>query len=375
MEISCPHCSQKYHLPQEKVDDRRVYFFCENCGHRIVIDRKREGWFSFLPLKEEPLTVTNLFDGIFLSFNKKNVIFTYLVLLLFSLFGGIFALIVRGNIDFFGRHLFLSGFVLYLLVLAGIWLFDLHLYFISKNINNNIETGNNAPYRDFLQDFKMDFSSLFTVSIGLFLVFSILLFPVYLMKSHFGFVYTGFFSGLLLVLGILFIISAYFRDLLIAFIAMKPLTFRETIRSLLKFTAVENINIPVYSFLNGVISGFLSMVVFFIAGSAAFIILWSATAFLAPELAGELKNFTGNFSAVPEAADSLWSGIILGILFSSLVLLFIAAWLINLIQAIAVTAIRIMSSNPGHSIHRGVMLTVMTVTVLAIILAAAGIIF
>ncbi len=375
MEISCPQCSQKYQLPPEKVDDKRVYFYCENCGHRIVIDRTREGWFSFLPLKNRPLTATDLFDGVFLSFSRKNILFTYMVLLFFSLCGGIFALILRGNFDFFGRHLFLTGFLAWILMLVAIWLFDMHLYFISKNITHRIETGEETFYREFTGDFKTDFSFLFTVSAGILIIFTILLFPVYLMKSHFSFVYTGFFSGLLLILGALFFFTAFFRDQLIAFIAMKPRTFREATKSLGRFIAVEAVNIPLYSFLNAVISCFLILVVFAIMGSAAAVIIWSATVFISPELAGQLHNFSGTFSSLSGEVETMGSGIILGIFFSTLVFLFITAWIVNLVQALAVTALRIMSSNPGRSIHRGVTFTVMAVTALVIILAAAGLVF
>jgi len=369
MEISCNQCNQKYHLSEEKVDDRRVYFYCENCGHRVVIDRKREGWFSFMPLKEELLSVTNLFDAVYLSFSKKNVLFTYMVLILFCIFGGIFALIVRGNIDFFGRHLLLSGFMLYLLALGSTLIFDLHLYLVSKNLVFRIEQGQSPRYSKFMPDLKIDFPSIFTVSIGLFLAFTILLFPLYLMKSHFSLVYGGFFSGILIIFGFFFIISAYFRDILIGFITMKPRKFRDMIGSLFKFTAVENLNIPLYSFFNALISGFLGLIVFIIIGSAVAIILWSATAFAAPGLTGGITDLSHIFNPAPEAADSVWSGIVLAIIFGSLVMLFIAAWFINLIQALAVTAVRIMSSNPGRSIHRGVLLTVMAATVAAAILA------
>ncbi len=369
MEISCNQCNQKYQLSEEKVDDRRVYFYCENCGHRIVIDRKKEGWFSFKPLKEELLSVTDLFDAVYLSFSKKNVLFTYMVLLLFCILGGIFALVVRGNDGFFGQHLFLSGFMLYFLTLALTLIFDLHLYLVSKNLVCRIEQGQSPRYSEFMPDLKIDFPSIFTVSIGLFLAFTILLFPLYLMKSHFSLVYGGFFSGILIILGFFFIISAYFRDILVGFIAMKPRSFRDTIRSLFKFTAVENLNIPLYSFFNALISGFLGLIVFVLAGSAAAIILWSATTFLAPGLAGGITDLSHIFTAAPEAADSVWSGMVFAIIFGSLVMLFVAAWFINLIQALAVTAVRIMSSNPGRSIHRGVLLTIMAVTVIAAVLA------
>jgi len=73
MEIRCKKCNQKYNLPEDQVENKRVYFFCENCGHKIIIDRKKENGYSDLLPSTDPLNIRDLLSGIFYSFNMKNI--------------------------------------------------------------------------------------------------------------------------------------------------------------------------------------------------------------------------------------------------------------------------------------------------------------
>ncbi len=362
MEIVCNSCSQKYRIPDSRVEDKRIYFFCERCSNRIVVDRKRESWFSYRFFEESVLHVQDLFEGIFLSFNWKNILFTFILLIIYSLIMALFSFIGRENMSYFTSYP--ASFVIFLVLLFLLLLsvFDIHLYMLSRNIFNRIHYGMNIDYSANSHDIYIDSLAVILISAGSLLLFFILLLPVYPME-RLGFVYGGFISPVLILLMAGILVVQVFKNIILAYIAHRQRDMKNTLAGIVRFFRVENINIAVYgviiSIITAIIHGFIM------------IILLSAVLFTAAFITGFAASsyFTGGVETIMRLRELLmgvgtagadvpfeWSGMVLIGLTFYLFFLFVLSLGINLVQSLSTVAVHIMGTNPGRSINRNALL-------------------
>jgi len=382
MDIRCGKCNQKYHLPDDQVDDRRVYFFCENCGHRIVIDRKKEAWFSYRVL--EPLSHgADIFEGIYLSFNRKNFFITFFLLLFWTGVFAIAALAASHTMTFFSAHIFLGGFIVFVMAMLFMWTFDIHLYLLSRNLFFRIKNGKNMIFSGARDGIVQDMPSLAFISMGIPAICILVILPVYLMKSEFGAAYAGFFHGFMLICALLILLILYCKNILMAFIALRPRSLGHTVEGFFRFLAVENINIPVYLLIISIVTLFFAGTIFLLmAGALAVTTLTAGT--MLPSLLPHSGIIPGPLgggtlpslpSAGPESADSLWNGIAMAGFWTYLFFLVFISYAVNLVQSLASVAMKIMENNPGRSLGRGALLLGMVITTGFFVLLAATFLF
>ena len=370
MELTCDKCKQKYYIPDYRLDDRRVYFYCEKCEHKIVIDPARDIWSPFRVLKSKTLSAVHILDGIFLSFNKKNFLLSYILLVCLILYIGINGLIVYYNLSFYLSHAVFSGIYLFANLLFLWFVFDFHLYLISKNILHRIRTGANLAFSSVQPEIFHDMKPIFILSGGLILFLVLLILPVNLFKKGYAVFYAGFFNPPLVLLLFIIFALAFFKSIAYSFVALRTRKTMFAFKSMIKFLAVENVNIPIYLFLISIVTAFISAILYYIALVAAFGVgfitaLFSegmpSTAGAASVLSPELFK---NLSKTMADSDVRAGLVIYGAMFL-LILLVLIAYLINLNQTLATVAVHIMESNPGNSIDkRGVLAFIIAVVLL-----------
>lgn len=367
MEISCKKCGQKYHVPDEKVQERRLYFNCEKCEYKIIIDQRGESWSAFRGLSLERFSSRDILEGIFYSFNLRNILFTFFLLIIYAAIIFILSLVFTKNATFFTGYPSLSVFIIYLFSLLLIYFFDIHLYLLSKRIYYNISYEGSLSFSSIAPEINNDIKAIFFISIGFILFFSILFFPVYLMKSNYSLVYEGIFHILNLLLLSVILFSFFFKGIIYSFIAFRVRAPVTNFRDLIRFFRIENLNIPIYSLIISSVSLFVSVIIALLfCGSilVIFSLILPALAggasmqlgelFMRPETGG-LGNFSTSVGTI-FAANS--EGLTLVMISTLLVLIFIFSYIINLYQSLSSVAVFIMEKNPGKSVSRTAILLV-----------------
>ncbi|MCP4135487.1 MAG: hypothetical protein GY754_31250 [bacterium] len=370
MDIKCDNCGQKYYVPDDRIDDKRAYFNCERCDHKIIINHKKEShagtqrgkesWYSYKGLQSSVLTAKDILDGVFYSFNMKNVLISFLTLFSISLLLFIIMLISTGSNEFFAQNSFLLGIMSYLLFIILVFAYDIHLYLLSRNVFHRLRQDRNIRFSSVKEEISHDFKPISVFSIMTFLLFGILIIPVYPLRDIHELIYTGIFQSVFAFLAFVIVVVFYMKNILYSFIALKHRRVGETFRSMFKFIAVENINIPIYLFL----SNFISTVIYLLF--TAFFI--SGLGFIAYFLSGALDNYSSSAlnllpflsgasmgtmdKALTPVVPALSGGVILILIFTYIVFLFIIAFFTNLAQTLSTVAVYIMESNPGRSVSR-----------------------
>ncbi len=354
MDIRCRECGQKYHIPDSQIEDKRVYFNCDNCGHKTVIDKRKEKWSLFQGFHETESCSSNILEGIFHSFNLKNILFSFTTFLAISLIIGLCALIAWKNISFLGQHPFLSGFLLFILMLSFNHTLDIILYMLSRNSFSRISGEENISFSSIRKEISHNSLVIFLFSSGPVLLAGLLLLPVFAMKTDFGIVYSGIFYGIITILFTVIIFAVIFKNIMIAFAANKNRTVKSFFRNFFRFAAVENINIPVYSFIIAIVLAAMSSLIWGISSAA----ISGTSGILTSVFAAEgLSLFSGHdLAAVTSISGSVKAGLLLALISLFIITLFISAFMINLSQTLACAAIHIMESNPGRSANRPLIL-------------------
>ncbi len=373
MNIKCQECSKEFHIPEKQISGPRLEFICSNCQHKIVVMTKKERGAGRQPvyraLSAPFLTIKNLLDGIFYSFNLKNTILSFLVHLGLIFLLSPFVLIVYYNIEFFTAHPALSGFLVFFLIVVFSYAYDIHLYLLSLNAYSRINTGRSMQFSAQTEYIINDIKSVFIVSSGVFIVFMILLLPLFLLDTEWGIVYEGFLYIAILILALSLIVILYFKKIIYAFIANKQRSIKNNFLSFMRFIIIENINIPIYMFFTGAITSMIGFIVFGLIFTVILLVAVITALSLIPQLLPGLAspNIADNLPALYSIVPHLTGvgGILIAATTFS-VLLFLFAYIVNLRQTLAAVSVQIMKSNPVESINRNaVIIAVLLVSLMA----------
>ncbi len=375
MDISCKKCGQKYHIPDEKAHERRLYFNCEKCNYKIIIDQRRESWQNYKGLSLERFSSKDILEGIYYSFNMRNILLTFFLLLAYTAVVFIISLIFTKNPAFIAENLSLSLFIIYLFAIMMIYLFDIHLYMLSKSIYHSISYGENLLFSSIAPEIRNDIKPVFLISIGFIILFTLFFVPVYLMKSRYSFVYEGIFHTFNLILLGLILLTVFFKGIIFSFIAFRVRSPGTGLRKLISFFRIENLNLPFYAILIGAVSLFLFIIFSLLLGGASLTIF----GLMVPAFAGgegmvpgqvPAGPFSGGLSGLSSLAGRFLAGssegMILVAVSTGLVFLFLLSYTVNLYQSLSAVAVYIMEKNPGRSVSRIGILT-------AVILFAAAV--
>lgn len=369
MYVKCNECGKEYFISDNQMKGGRFEFFCNNCNHKIVIISKkqrsevREALYK--GLADSSLTIKNLLDGIYYSFNIKNVILSFIVQLAIIVILSPFALIVNYNLPFFLENPVFTGILFFILFIVFSFVYDVHLYLMSLNAYNRINTGASMHFSSVTDDIINDLKSVFIYSAGIFIVFAILLLPVTFMEPGWGLVYEGIFHIALVILAFALISLFYLKKLVFAFIAYKKRDVKNNFFSLIRFIIVENINIPIYMFFISAISSIIGFMVFglFFIVILLLAVIVSMTLVPGAMAPGITENLPALTSIAPHLAGA--GGVLIGI--STLaVVLFITSYIINLTQTLCSTALHIMKSSPGESVNKNAVIIAILFAALAL---------
>lgn len=356
MNLQCPDCHQKYHISDYRVDDRNVYFFCDRCGHRIIVNQEKESWTRFRVFAEkEQLHLGDLPDGLTFSFNLKNIFTSYLFLLLIAAIGVSFGLVNYVAHHFISDHPVLFAVMALFVALLVNYLWDIMLYIISKNTISLIEHHDN---RHFFHDKNSsetwhDLGILFIISVALPLLLVILFIPMMLMGEY-GSFYAALTNPVLFSASLVVILLGLFKNVVIGFISTRSRSLGYTLNEFKRFFLVEHINIPVYMAAIWVISTLTLVVelVFIVLGFSLIIpgMTLSSAAGMISSLS--LPNPDQVFSSLVSAS---FGGIFFMATAGIVISLFIA-YFITQVQVLYTSSLYIMEQDPGKSVNRGLAL-------------------
>lgn len=375
MEVSCPTCHRRYRIPDHKINNRSIFFFCEQCNEKITVQGSEDPWISYGGLNAAPFSVTSILEGIFLSFNVRNILLSFGMhaCIFFCLLVGLF---ISGNHgETIHGHPVLRVLSLTLFAASMLFIFDLHLYLISKNVFARIEGGGDFSINEERSVFLNDVKCIFFVSALPVLLIGMLLLPIYPL-DRFGLVYSGFVFSFLLALMVLLLFGILLKPMIVSLFAMKSRAPLASLRILMRFMAVENINLIVYGGISAALTALVSCCVIPVAAASIALLMLGIGPILGPSLLQEGGSMTlamamGQFfadrgSVGPDLSTGLLMLLVTGIVLGIIVI----AFLCTVLQTLASVSVWIMVRNPGRSVNRRYLLIFMGLVVVAIILMA-----
>lgn len=358
MEVSCRHCGKSHTVQDNSVLNKKVFFICSGCGHKVTVDGRRSFNEPHGPRAGAP-GFADILGGFRRGFIPFNLTIGSLYFLMLVLTGALFAAIATRNAQFFMEHMKLT-IVLGVLAAAGLFYsFCLLNYFISRII---IFRRNNAARKiDFKivsYDFFDDALSLFIFFIG-FTALAALIFGLIKISGVASAILAPLLLPVLAVLIFLVITFVILFNFIIAAIAADSHFPAESFKVIIRFIFMEFFNLPLYSFLINLIMSSFYTIIAVIAGTAVFIAGAGSLALIP----GETK--TSLFTFFSTAASRLLGGAPAGevpayaviggsltVIISLIILSLFLSSLVNITQALHTEAVLIMKANPSRSVHR-----------------------
>jgi hypothetical protein len=358
MEVSCRNCGKSHTVQDNSVLNKKVFFMCSGCGHKVTVDGRRSFNEPNAP-RPGARGFADILGGFRRGFIPFNIAIGSLYFLLLILAGALFARIGIRHAQFFMENMKLS-IILGVLVAAGVfYTFCLLNYFISRII---IFRRNNAARKiDFKivsYDFFDDALSLFIFFLG-FVTLSALIFGLIKITGVAAAILAPLLLPVLAVLIFLTITFVILFNFIIAAIAADSHFPAESFRVIIRFIFMEFFNLPIYSFLiNLIISSFYTIIAA-IAGTAVFIAGAGSLALIPGEAKTSLlsffsaaaSRFLGGSPAGDVPAYAVIGGSLTIIIFLIILSLFLSS-LVNITQALHTEAVLIMKANPSRSVHR-----------------------
>jgi hypothetical protein len=382
MEVRCQKCHKIHSIPDSAADNKRVFFYCNNCGQKIVIDKRQ-----VLPETDTYATSSRSFKDILnavrLIFNSTTFILTLIYTLsAIIICSGLAGLFIKQPVFFtqYSQLTLMVSIVVAVLLLYG---YSMLLYMISKINFYKIEVAGDdtIDWKSIMFDFKEDAIAVFFFSIGVTIFFVVLLIPILFLGSY-SLLYAGITLPLTLSLAAIMVICCIMQNFIPAIIASKSLFVLDSIREVFAFVKREILHIPFYlvaieiitSTIHALISGVVA-VALAITGSGFFFFMDTSIKKQIANLSLSLHSIIieKNAQVLEVITPQISIGIILCTIFSFILLLIIMALYINIKQAFYTQACSIMQNSPGKSINRSSMITALfilffsTCTLLAVI--------
>jgi len=354
MDLKCKKCRQRYHIPEDRVGEKRSFFICEKCGERIIIEGRARGWPRHAGIPTHP-GARDVLDGIYLSFNLKNITFSFCTHLCLVFLFSIASAVYYKNSAFFLEHTFMSGAIAVVLFLLMAFAYDLHLYLLSLNTFNRIQNNQNLTFTDASYEISAGARIIFILFTLPPLAAALLASPMAFFSEGYGAVYASFFFPFLAASALISMFFWGMKGMIISHMAECPGGVKNYFNGLARFLAVENINVPAYSLM-------ISALVIFTAAVSSFL-LFTVFLFIAGTIAGTgftgLPNTSGMlpgelFGLAGRGTERLSDGYYLVVFWSIMLVTLIWSWIVNLYQSLSSVSILIMRAVPGKSMSRAV---------------------
>jgi len=387
MNIKCPKCGREHSLPDNSSDNKRIYFFCTQCRHKIVIDGRKNfiaGTTGTLTFKEEaPLpTVTDILDILPRFFKPSSFIMSLVFAVSSIIIVLLTCLLLFKNIDFFTQH------TVALILAAGcslsviLFSYTLLLYFISKIQFYTIDHpfDETLDWKFILFDFSEDAAVLFIISVGILISASAIMVPAILLESW-GLLYAGILFPVIFAAFLFLITAAILHRFIPAVVASRSLYPNQTIFQMVRFFIREIINIPFYLIIVDLVSCFI----FLILGSLFFGALALTSAGIAAAAGSssleQIKTIvlslpvlftSGSASFMDAVPGQITAGIFTILFFFFIFALCFWGLMLNIKQSLITQACWIMQNNPAHSIPKYAIILALCAVFVLFIISSSG---
>jgi DNA-directed RNA polymerase subunit RPC12/RpoP len=379
MEVKCIRCLKDHSIPDSSLENKRIYFFCTQCGHKIIVHGKNslmqnQGFLQIKEYRSLPV-IKNILDAVSFSFNPFSLMMSFVFCLCVFTLLFLFAVLFIKQISFFIEYQTLSIFLSVFILSAISFGYSVLIYFISKFQMEKSETNKSelVDWDFILFDLKDDFKVILFFSVLVPLFFGMLLLPVYFLAEY-GFVYAAVFSPFLFISALAVIFSLLLYNLIPSIIASESLSPIESIFNVFRFVRRELINIPFYLFTTQIVFLFIFSMILFLFGTAFLIFVSGIYYTLDPSLKTEalgvimsLKTILMSGSQSSRELDSITAGYAVFSFFLFIVLLALASYKISLHQSLIAQSCWIMNKNREKSVPKNAMLVILTVLVVTIL--------
>jgi DNA-directed RNA polymerase subunit RPC12/RpoP len=379
MKIACPQCSRIHEVQDSEAADKKIYFFCTGCGHKIVIDnRKQSSSEESTPAAIKPVQTVNftdIIDALPHIFNVKGILYLFGYLCLSSVIFAALAVLFFKAPELSIPVKAVIAVIFTLFIHYG---FLLMLYLVSKNYFSNSGilpfSGRSAS----LSNLSNDALSLFLVSFALIGTTTILLFPVYLIGWN-GLYYGGILFPVFLFLFILIALSIIFCHYFPAHLALGEYRTTQGISEFFRFIRTEIATLPVHYFtvfiIHSIYTGILCIVFYgcFILLNCLIIMLAKFGGFSFGEGSTFIPGIK-ELAAGISGSSSISSGVYAFFVF--LCILFFSAFLASAYQTLVSQSCTILKKNPEKSVPKGVIAIVCGIVfTISVLIAVRGFLF
>ena len=378
MRVVCNQCSHEHIIPDESVHNRKVYFYCKNCAHKIVIKGKSDQndfpSTGIMKVREIP-SISDIFDAIPRFFNISSFLISFIFIIFIFISVALAVLLATNQSVITDYPAIIIGIII---ILSSVLVFTYACvtYIISKIHYYKLEnpTEKTIDWKFIFFDIKEDSAVLFIFSSGILLLSLIFFAPVYFLEEY-GIAYSSIMFYPMILCVFFLIITALLHDFIPAIVAFPSLPVMAQFLNVFRFIRREIVNLPLYMVSVAIIYSVVSAVITAIVTGTIMLTI-STNALLS---GSSLKNvaikvipsITGFFSsksaAVSSSPDYISVSMVLLAVFIFILFTALAALLFNLRVALVAQSCWIMNENREHSIPKNALIAGLGIFVLIVI--------
>jgi DNA-directed RNA polymerase subunit RPC12/RpoP len=350
MNVKCPQCTHEYSIPGRDVQGKKTYFYCDHCGHRVIIDRRARS----ISLKG---SVGELWEAIPFSWSARLLFVSVLFIVISFILTIMSLLIFRENMTFLASHPMVAGGLATLLLAIFYLLFLTASFYIAAFTCNSIRFPEDHSLSVITPHFRESFPGLLLLAAFPLIVYALLL-PVAFLKTY-GLIYAGIVFPILAPFLVIFILFSASPQLTCAFMAYETRSMRNTISNYFSFLLRENFTIFLYIFFSRIISLLTLIVVLILTITLASFFLGAVAILSDASIHSVIPQFFGSLLAQvtdPQAAATGFPPQVklgLSILFAMGAVIFIVITSVYVIvyQVACTLSLYIMETNPKKSLN------------------------
>lgn len=373
MEVRCNNCAQRYRIPDHRINNRNVYFHCDRCNGKVVVQGPSDPWTFSVIEADNLLSFTGIFEGIKLSFNGKSNLITLLVhaFLYLCAFSGY--ILWNENARMGQEHPVFRSIFLLVATSIAFFIVDLNLYLVSKLSFAGLAGNRDFRLSSIREDFPNDLKNIFILSSAFTAVIGLIFLPIIHLGKHGRIIGGAAFPPLFLIMALLLVLL-FFKPFLTAFIAMKSRSPFFMMKSMARFLVVENINLffhlaailaavaVVGLFLWGILFAAFAIALLLYSSFSGHNPILDYAGVVTPHLVEVMKGacFSGSTGRSFERIMIAGTGIA--------ALFLVAVFSTTMLQTLSTVSMRIMAGNPGRSVQKKYMtMTLLFVSALCVV--------
>jgi hypothetical protein len=373
MYIRCNRCSKEHTISDESAHNRKIYFFCTQCGHKIVVAGSGQtypGTGGHVSIREvqKPPTLKNILDVI-PRFFDSTVFFLSLVFFVFTTIVLVLAAVLfKNQTAFFVEYRGIAVFTLFVILALILYMYNTLLYIISKiqYFKNTHSIDVNVDWRFIFFDFREDALSILMVTIGFDCIAFILLSPVYILGDY-GFTYAAIIFPFLFIIVLYIIILLLLRNFIPSILALQSLTVSSSIRFIFRFIKREIVNLPFYGLAITVTYVFVSIIIISVFSSALVLSVMAIVSLSGNTLNEVFPKIMTSILSISSGSSTdllsvipghLTTGFAIILIFLYIAIISLFSILLNVRQSLIAQSCWIMQENKGHSVSKsGILIT------------------